>query len=63
MQVRKLLGWNTVSLGRAKSTGRKKVSFTPAQELILRKLNGLDYAFYEHANKIAEEISGRAKDS
>jgi len=57
------LGWNTASLGRAKSTDKKKVSFTPAQELILRKLNGVDYAFYEHANKLAAEISGRAKDS
>jgi hypothetical protein len=61
VQVQKLLGWHTAVLGRAKSTDKKKVSFSPAQELFLRKRNALDYDFFEHANNVAERITGRAR--
>jgi hypothetical protein len=59
VQLQKLLGWNIKYLGQAKKSGSggKQISFTSAQETLIKQRNTLDYEFYSHACSLAEEIS------
>ena len=65
VQLQKLLGWNIKYLGQAKKSGSggKQISFTSAQETLIKQRNTLDYEFYSHACSLAEEISTKVRRS